>query len=329
MKFGNMPHGLTDIEQIKFNSKSFESEICPKCKHEDKTFYNYFTDLPQYGWVRPVHPHVGRCLNRQCRHTYTPENYYADEYYLQLLSASLKGYEENYFFTFLNNHFGADIANRLVSMYRIGTSMQLKGATIFWPIDTAGKVRGGKIVLYSPTTGKRVKESSKHMHWVHESVLCPHIALRQCFFGEHLLNGNVKPVAIVESEESALIASIFMPHFVWLAVGSKYCLNPDQFKVLKGRTVIMWPKLGAYDLWNEKAQELSIITNVTVSDYLERIATDEERKAGLDIANYLLELDLKQYTPAEPVQATPHTHSDFGLPNAILSNQFIEDIKVL
>jgi hypothetical protein len=78
-----------------------------------------------------------------------------------------------------------------------------------------------------------------------------------------------------------------------------------------------------------KAKEISKIARVTVSEYLEKIATYQERKDGLDLADYLLKLDLKQNTPAEPKQATPHTHSDFALPNAILSNQFIEDIKEL
>ena len=300
MKFGNMPDGLSWAETIQYNSKSFESEICPKCRHEDKTFYNYFSDLPQYGFLRPIHPIVGWCWNRDCRHRFTPEEYFADEYYLQLLTASMNSYDANYFVAFLNNHFGADIADRQVGMYRIGTSKQIEGATVFWPIDATGKVRGGKIMVYSPTTGKRMKEPPKRMRWVHESVSCPHINSQQCFFGEHLLKGNSKPVAIVENEHTAIIASAYMPEYLWLAAGSIDGLTTEKCKVLKGRTVIMWPKLGAYDLWNEKAQELSMIATVTVSDYLERIATEQERKDGLDIADYLLKSN-----PPDPPQSNP------------------------
>jgi hypothetical protein len=49
-----------------------------------------------------------------------------------------------------------------------------------------------------------------------------------------------------------------------------------------------------------KAKEISKIARVTVSEYLEKIATYQERKDGLDLADYLLKLDLKQNTPAEP-----------------------------
>jgi hypothetical protein len=300
MKFENMPYGLSLMEQINFTSDSFESEFCPKCNYQYETFYHYFSDLPQYGYLRPVHPLVGWCWNRECGYKYTPKEHFADEYYLQLLTASMKGYEANHFISFLNKHFGSDIANRQVSMYRIGTSKLIEGATVFWPLDATGKVRGGKIMVYSPTTGKRMKELPKRMRWVHESVSCPHINSQQCFFGEHLLKGNSKPVAIVENEHTAIIASAYMPEYLWLAAGSVDGLTTEKCKVLKGRTVIMWPKLGAYDLWNEKAQELSMIATVTVSDYLERIATQQERKAGLDIADYLLKSN-----PPDPPQSTP------------------------
>jgi len=300
MKFENMPYGLSFEEKMNFLSDSFESEFCPKCNYQYETFYHYFSDLPQYGFLRPVHPLVGWCWNRECGYKYTPEEYFADEYYLQLSKESQSINAINNFTSFLDVRFGSEKVEHLIRLYCIGSAKLCEGATVFWPININGKVRAGKILICSPTTGKRLKKQPRHMHWVHESVSCSHINSQQCFFGEHLLNGNVKPVAIVENEESALIASIFMPHFVWLAVGNKFGLNPEQFKVLKGRTVIMWPKLGAYDLWNEKAQELSMIATVTVSDYLERIATEQERKAGLDIADYLLKSN-----PPDPPQSTP------------------------
>ncbi|MCA6493916.1 MAG: hypothetical protein IM564_01980 [Chitinophagaceae bacterium] len=227
----------------------------------------------------------------------------------ELLKASLKGYEVNYFVTFLNNHFGTDIAGQLVSKYFIGSSKHWEGANVFWQIDITGKIRDGKIMLYSPTTGKRVKEPYNYINWVHKALNSPNFNLQQCFFGEHLLRGSSKPVAIVESEKTAVISSYFYPQFVWLAAGSKDGLNPDKWKVLKGRTVKLFPDLKAFDKWKVKAQELSKIAKVTVSEYLEQIATDQERKDGLDLADYLLKLDLKQYTPAEPEQAPPPTPS--------------------
>jgi hypothetical protein len=217
----------------------------------------------------------------------------------------LKAYELNYFVTFLNNHFGTKIAGQLVCKYFIGTSKKWQGATVFWQIDTQGKVRTGKIMLYSPTTGKRGKDFT----YVHKEIKQPEFVLNQCFFGEHLLSESIKPVAIVESEKTAIIASYFYPQFVWLASGGIDGLNPDKWNVLKGRTVTLFPDLKAFEKWKAKAKEISKIAKVTVSEYLEHIATEAERKEGLDLADYLLKLDLKQHTPAEPIQAPPPTPS--------------------
>jgi len=57
-------------------------------------------------------------------------------------------------------------------------------------------------MLYSPTTGKRVKEPFNHITWVHKALKQPDFNLKQCLFGEHLLQDKTKPVAIVESEKN-------------------------------------------------------------------------------------------------------------------------------
>ncbi|MFM7358921.1 MAG: DUF6965 family protein [Sediminibacterium sp.] len=219
----------------------------------------------------------------------------------EVYKAKLSPHQPNHFVTFLNNHFRTEIVSHMIKKYEIGTSNKWQGATVFPQIDIAGKVRTGKIMLYSPTTGKRVKEPIDHIDWVHKAVNSPNFNLQQCFFGEHLLRGSSKPVAIVESDKTAVVASYFMPEYVWLSSSGKDGLKADKWNVLKNRTIILWPDLGgAYDLWNEKAQELSMIATVTVSDYLEKIATDDERKAGLDIADYLLKSN-----PPDPPQNTP------------------------
>lgn len=121
---------------------------------------------------------------------------------------------------FLFDVFGTDLASELVSRYFIATSKHWKGATVFWQIDALGKVRTGKIMLYGSNTGKRVKEPFNHITWVHKALKMTGFELRQCLFGEHLLIDKLKPVALVESEKSAVIASAYLPQFLWLAVGS-------------------------------------------------------------------------------------------------------------
>ena len=112
----------------------------------------------------------------------------------------------------------------------------------------------------------------------------------QCLFGEHLLKMYPdKVVALVESEKSALIASGVYPEYIWLATGGKSQLSIDKLKVLKGRTVIMFPDVDGYEYWKNKAKDVEVIgCKVVVSDLLENNATDEDRANKIDLADWLV-----------------------------------------
>jgi hypothetical protein len=217
----------------------------------------------------------------------------------KIFKANLTGYEANHFVSYLINLFGVEVASELVSRYFIGTSNHFwKGATVFWQIDTAGKIRTGKVMPYNPITGKRIKEPCNSINWMHSSAKQPEFVLKQCLFGEHLLRDKTKPVAIVESEKTAIIASVYLPKFIWLAVGGKDGLNAEKCKVLKGRTVTLFPDLNGFELWSEKAKEF----NFSVSDLLERKATPADKGHGLDIADYLVRFGLKDFTNTKPIE---------------------------
>jgi hypothetical protein len=135
--------------------------------------------------------------------------------------------------------------------------------------------------------------------------------LRQCLFGEHLLQDKTKPVAIVESEKTAIIASVYLPQFVWVAVGSLTNLNAEKCQVLDGRTVALFPDLNGFDdlngfeKWSNKAKELSHLAIFTVSDLLERKATEAERKQGFDLADYLIKFDYREFALPGPAKQPP------------------------
>ncbi len=203
--------------------------------------------------------------------------------------------ETNLFVKFLIDIFGVEVANEMVSRYYIASSKHWNGATVFWQIDSKGKIRTGKIMLYNPITGKRVKEPFNHITWVHKSLKQSEFGLRQCFFGEHLLIDKTKPIAIVESEKTAVIASIYLPQFIWLAVGSLTNLNVEKCSVLNGRTVILFPDLNGYEKWRNMATKLSHLAKFTVSDLLECNASEAERKQGLDLADYLIRFNYKEF----------------------------------
>lgn len=308
---------------------------CPGCQQRDKTFSLYIDTATG----EHIAPSVGRC-NREsnCGYHYTPKQYFQDNNILfdtpppkgyrpkpvtpllkpvsfipvEVFTAGLKRYNTNNFVKYLIDLFGIDIAYRVCEAYFIGTSKHWPGATVFWQIDTKGKIRTGKIMLYSPTTGKRVKEPFNHITWVHKALKQPEPArpaggfeLRQCLFGEHLLQDKTNPVAIVESEKTAVIASVYLPRFIWLAVGSLTNLNAEKCSVLKGRSVILFPDLNGFEKWNTKAKELSHIARITVSDLLERKATEAERKDGLDLADYLVRFDFLGFARPEPKATEP------------------------
>jgi hypothetical protein len=105
-----------------------------------------------------------------------------------------------------------------------------------------------------------------------------------------------KPVAIVESEKTALVAAYYLPEYVWLATGGKNgCINADALRVLRGCQVILYPDIGATDQWRQKLSLLrSLGIEAILFNFLEEVATDDERTAGLDIADYLLQIEPNQ-----------------------------------
>jgi hypothetical protein len=293
---------------------------CPSCQDRDRTFTLYIDN--ETG--ETIHPDVGRCSREaKCGYHYSPRQYFLDydiafnapddDYYFtkalqkakpipkpasfiseHILVSSLKKYETNQLVIYLRRLFGVTIAENLICKYFIGTSKKWEGATVFWQIDVDGKIRAGKIMLYNPSTGKRIREPFSHLTWVHYELKMPDFELRQCFFGEHLLGNNTMPVAIVESEETAIIASVYIPEFIWLAAGSLNSLNAEKCAILKGRQVILFPDLNGYEKWSEKANELSHYATFTVSDILERNGNEAETECGYDLADYLIRYNHKE-----------------------------------
>jgi len=215
---------------------------CPNC-HRKRCFSKYIDtekriQFPDY---------VGRCDHEQkCGYHFTPRDYFerhpsekeklsednlrsyapikevepkATSYIdLDIVNQSLQRYPENKLFQFLSAQFGEAETLKLMKKYKVGTSKHWDGATVFWQMDYQNRVRTGKIMLYNPTTGKRIKEPYNHVTWVHSVLHKEDYNLKQCFFGEHLLpEDKSRPVALVESEKTAIIASYHLPQFLWIA----------------------------------------------------------------------------------------------------------------
>lgn len=218
----------------------------------------------------------------------------ADHIPFETYSASLKTFQKNKFVQYLKTLFNSEIIEELIRTYHIGTSKHWDGATVFWQIDIQGNIRTGKIMLYEET-GHRVKKPYNHINWVH-SILYDEYNLEQCLFGEHLLTDDkTTPVAIVESEKTAVISSVYFPEFIWLAAGAKSNLKPKRCKPLVGRKVTLFPDLGAYQDWQEKAESLSYFCDINVSDILESNAENSDIDKGYDLVDYLIQFEVDSF----------------------------------
>ncbi len=298
-----------------------------KCNRDSNCSYHYtpkqfFTDNPDLRPITSTYPTSSNIIQSKSKDNYsnyTPAQDIATVSLvepqakafitipIQLFHQSLKRYDQNNFTTYLQSLFGKEITEQLTAKYYIGTSKHWNGASIFWQIDSNYTIRTGKIMLYNSSSGKRVKDPYNHIHWVH-SILNKKksnfrleaesdVNLKQCLFGEHLIKNNTLPIAIVESEKTAIIASVYLPQFLWLAAGSKDGLNLEKCKVLQGRNVTLFPDLNAYQKWQLKSEELSGITNFSISNLLESKATEEEKKQGFDLADYLIQFDYNDFQP--------------------------------
>jgi hypothetical protein len=91
-------------------------------------------------------------------------------------------------------------------------------------------------------TGKRRKGQFDTSSIVRQLDLKDDFEYSQIFFGEHLLRQYPNwPIAIVESEKTALVASLckgVFPDLVWLASGSKSWLNNYRIASLSPRSTI-------------------------------------------------------------------------------------------
>jgi Domain of unknown function (DUF6371) len=334
---------------------------CPSCNEKRK-----LTKYIDTATNECLGDHVGRCdRSDSCNYHFTPSDYFKDNPTNKpldfekwqavpappprpisfidkaIFQKTLGVNDTNTFTNFLIALFGKERAENLVNRYQIGTTKN--GEVIFYQVDLQGNVRTGKVMKYNLSASNQTalgkdckRDKTTFPNWVHSKLKLENFNLSQCLFGEHLIT-DTQTIAIVESEKSAVIASVYFPSLVWLACGGKEGLGSDKLKVLKGKSVILFPDLNGYDKWNLKATEMrTFCKSVAVSDLLEQVATDEERTSGLDLADYLLRLP----APAETLPAvatdvvkesavTTTTHESVTVKNNSMGNLSHSDCEVV
>ena len=217
-----------------------------------------------------------------------------------------------------------------VSRYHLGCSRD--GGVIFWQIDTLGQIFDGKIMYYRLDCHRDherhpqwVSNRLKYHYLGDDKELIASIPSYHCLFGTHLLseelivkseefatalessvsgspvgnsqlytlNSQLRPVAVVEAEKTAVILSEHYPAYLWLAAGGLFELTAEKLFPLHHHRIVLFPDtdpdLKAYTHWYEVAHEARRLygCNVTVSPLLELNATPEQKQRKIDLVDYL------------------------------------------
>lgn len=147
-------------------------------------------------------------------------------------------------------------------------------------------MRTGKVMAYG-ADGHRIKGRAGAIHWVHAMKGLEQRAT-QCLFGEHLLMSHTGPIALVESEKTALILSLKYPHILSLATGGKQGFKRDILWPLCGRQVILLPDADALDECTHKAATLNRTHgyHFTIPGEYRTLCTPEARQRKMDPADF-------------------------------------------
>lgn len=267
--------------------KGSKKEVCPNCKK--KTFTPYVSvatgevaNILKYGYCDRIN---------NCAYIMYPPSEESD--YVQwvqpepkpfkpiepdfiprgTVESTFKNFEQNIFMQFLRKRFGSDKAIKLQSDYNIGTAKQ--NGTIFFQQDKEGRFRTGKVMYYG-LDGRRLKDRNS---WYLHKRVNPDFELQQVFFGEHLVSDE-KPIALCESEKTAILMSSLMSDYTWLAAGGSQMLNIQRLSRLP-RVDYVYADQGCFNLWERAVK--SIFPNAKMDMRVEKAYMNGIIEAGDDI----------------------------------------------
>lgn len=205
---------------------------------------------------------------------------------------------ESSFAKFLIKSFGETAAQNAIQMYYLGVldsacNADLNSDVIFWQFNPDREVRAGKVMSYNEK-GKR----QGIPRWWHK-IKGGSCQLQQCFFGEHLISELNKPIAIVESEKTAVIMSICNPAFIWLACGSSTNLQDNKCLTVSEYDVTLFPDQNQFNYWAEVAEDWDFEISRDCEIWFENGMIEK----GDDIADYYLKL--AEIVSAEVVKTDP------------------------
>jgi len=269
-----------------------------RCNHEAKCSFHYTPKdffaanpdaverLPKQGIPKQglINKNGSQSIS-QTRFLTKPPDFIENKYLLE----SLDNYDQNAFVQFLFDLFpdAPEEIQSVLTMYFVGT---YENYTSFPQIDRLNNICKAKLIRFNPATGKRLKGEFDTSSLVRKLKLKNDFQYKQIFFGEHLLGKFPdKPVAIVEAEKTAIIASLCFPEMLWLGSGSRSWLKVERLKRFGLRRIVLFPDADSFELWQSiaaDAQKQGL--TVKTSNLIENHATLEQKTSGYDLADYLI-----------------------------------------
>ena len=283
-------------KQYKYSlMKGSRRYICPKCHKKEfkvyvKTGTNIVVDETKYGRCNRqdacryhLYPKLGKDDINSSRYVPpAPEEIKPLDFVSKdLMQATFNEFKSNVFFMYLVKLFGIEKAYQLQEAYNIGTAKG--GGTIFWQQDREQNIRTGKVMYYN-SNGRRNKNK---MSWFVHKKIREDFNYRQCFFGLHLTTLD-KPVALCESEKTAIIMSVFEPEYTWIASGGSEMINDERLFELP-RLDKVFADNGQFEKWERKTRAFLPEMDISVDEAVE----DGILKDGDDILDLYLEREKK------------------------------------
>jgi hypothetical protein len=227
------------------NGSCIVDESLGKCDHLDSC-KPYHEHPYQWSGLREYEKQYGDSNYKRVEVPEKPKRYY---YLDKTLLDKIKFIEGNVFVQFLKG-LGISITDikDLFSKLNVYTRSELE--IVFAYQDLENRFTRGMIIRFDRTGHKYGNLSSIHHRMKDKGLISDDFDITELhLWGLHLLNDSVnidKPIAIVESQKTALLCNYLYPSMVWMASSGLSNLNIEKFEPLRGRRIIIYPDKGTY-----------------------------------------------------------------------------------
>lgn len=160
----------------------------------------------------------------------------------------------------LSQYFNEATVHSMIDTYHLQANGKQRN-TMFPNIDKDGVVQDIAVIGYAPDLHRngvayhyrgndkwKAKMEAEHPNGYKYGF---------CYFGEHLLPLYPDtPIALVESQKTAVICSAIHPCFIWLATCGSNQYKPEYCKPFKRRKVMVYPDKGCEAKWQAVTDRL-------------------------------------------------------------------------